>query len=951
MKRPEPLVFAPASVRQPLLQGHQLVAALWFPAAWFGERERARRVLARWRVGATAWRFEQGDLLCLASPLEQDCEALGGWPLRQHGRALCSAPLMEDEAAAMPAADVWIVQGGQVTALMLDQGQPLDPSQWLAVGAAALHDTFDCRAALPEAVPLAPADARALREVLDGRIPPASPEQLEFLRAMAQREGGASARGGGGEAWRRPARHRGAWLAALGFIGLLVAMTRAGVAEFFPWALFGVMLLFQFFRGLGRAGTRWTSAGESAGRPQPAPVHAAEPPLPARGLAAVRPQAWRQWLARLAIASQVSRLLGRRQAAYLRHMMALFESGKLDEALRHAIPLGDGGSLGQAFGTPGPRSDLSLNGQSGASIGMHLGDDLEAYLRRLYRQSFERLDREGRIDEAVFVLAELLQARQEALDYLEKHRRFKQAAELALAWDQPADLIVRLQALAGDWRRAVAVARRDNAFANAVLQLEKKWPDAAAQLREEWAQALAAQGDWLGAVEAIWPLPAKRPLAVDWLLCAEAAGGRLGARALVQRAVLLPDTLADCAARMEELRDDPDCREERTAVAEALLALTERHPRAAQLARIVAPGLLSDQGAGRGQVGRNDLQRLLSLAGDAWLDADLPAGPLPSRALQDLTLAATPLQGRLPDPGGPAILDAVALEDGQHLVALGEAGALIVDPHGKTVARFAVPAQRIIIAQSKQVALVMARRDRVWRVSRLDLARRRVTDLGMAELEYTATEFDGLAWTVAGGTRLRVLDTQRSLHEVLWQVGDLPGQVRALSVHDHLEQVVLRDERGALELWRYVLPQRRLQARGEALPERVLSEQSLQMLHPGGGVIELDRTPREDGSESLRFHLHGNTSTIAWPQATAEGLPLQAHVAWPWLLVGLGDETRTHWSAIALATGRAHAGIAWPTASQPRARLAGGHCVVFDAQGRLWSLDTATSGMRSLSVR
>ena len=159
---------------------------------------------------------------------------------------------------------------------------------------------------------------------------------------------------------------------------------------------------------------------------------------------------------------------------------------------------------------------------------MHLGDDLESHLRRLYRQAFERLAREGRIDEAVFVLAELLQARREALDYLEAHQRHAQAAELALAWDQPADLIVRLHCLAGDWRRAVAVARRDGAFANAVLQLEKKWPDAAHRLRGEWGEALAQQGDWLAAVNAVWPVQALRAQALAWLQAAESAEGRTG---------------------------------------------------------------------------------------------------------------------------------------------------------------------------------------------------------------------------------------------------------------------------------------------------------------------------------------------------------------------------------------------------------------------------------------
>ncbi|MGE8357829.1 MAG: hypothetical protein ACN6N0_15685, partial [Microvirgula sp.] len=183
-------------------------------------------------------------------------------------------------------------------------------------------------------------------------------------------------------------------------------------------------------------------------------------------------------------------------------------NGRLDEALRHAIPLGgDDGAHSPSLSTPHARKDLSLGspGTSGRAS-LNLDPPLRQYLMDLYRRSFGKLDREGRIDEAVFVLAELLQSHAEALDYLEKQQRFTQAAALALYWDMAADTIVRLHCLAGDWKHAVAVARRDNAFSTAILQLEDKWPDAARRLREEWATTLAAQGAWLEAVDAAWPL-------------------------------------------------------------------------------------------------------------------------------------------------------------------------------------------------------------------------------------------------------------------------------------------------------------------------------------------------------------------------------------------------------------------------------------------------------------
>lgn len=59
------------------------------------------------------------------------------------------------------------------------------------------------------------------------------------------------------------------------------------------------------------------------------------------------------------------------------------------------------------------------------------GQDLYAELRALYRAAFQRLDAQGRIEQAAFVLAELLQANEEAVSYLERHGRLRLAAEMA----------------------------------------------------------------------------------------------------------------------------------------------------------------------------------------------------------------------------------------------------------------------------------------------------------------------------------------------------------------------------------------------------------------------------------------------------------------------------------------------------------------------------------------
>jgi hypothetical protein len=627
------------------------------------------------------------------------------------------------------------------------------------------------------------------------------------------------------------------------------------------------------------------AAGSAAQAAAPAGTRGARPAVPPRRTGTVLPQRWRQWLARLALTSRLSYWLGLQQAAYLRRMLRMFDEGRLDDALRHAIPLGgEGGSLGQAFGVPNPRAHLGLTRQPGPAASIHLGDDLESHLRQRYRQAYERLARDGRIDEAVFVLAELLQARREALDYLEANQRYAQAAELALAWDQPADLIVRLHCLAGDWRRAIAVARRDRAFASAVMQLEGKWPDPARRLRAEWGEALAQQGDWLGAVNAVWPVEALRPQALDWLQAAESAGGELGARALVQRALLLPDTLQRHAARLQALRDERGLHHERGALAQALLAASPHSSVSRALAAALTPAVLADQSQGLGRLDRKALQGLVTLGGDALLQADLPGGDWPAAPRRPLLQHPGTLEGGPPEPGLLPVLDAVALEDRRHLLALGEAGVLVVDAAGRHVTRFGVPAQRLVISHSRQQALALARRDQLWRVSRIDLARRRVSDLGVCELDHFADEFDGIAWTVARGTRLQVLDTGRSLHDVLWQVPDLPGPVRGLAACADAEQVVVGDE-----LWTYQLPQRRLAARSPLPPADPLPADALLktwLLHPGRGLLSLSARLPDPSQLRLQWDGPGMAGQVERPPGELPHLRgLQARAGGDWLVL------------------------------------------------------------------
>ena len=878
-----------------MLRGRQWVAALWLPADWFDARTRAARMLVCWRPGASALRFLQGDLLCYATPLELDCAELPGWPLRLEGRTLCSAPLTAGELAALSPADVWIVQGGDMLALERRAGAVLDPADWLQVRQCSLHDTFDCRIALPPAVMLDPA-AREVRAVLDDAVGAASAESEQFLKSLER-------------VVQQPSRSAPLWLRALSALGGL---------------------------------SRWLS---QRGPDSASKTTSTNAVLPRR--APTSGSRWREWLARMTLLTQLGSLLGRVHAKHLQRMLEYFEAGNLQEALRHAIPLEGNrlAALGQSFSMPRRRDRLELSQGVGPASGIGIGVELMEHLRQLYRRAFNQLDREQRIDEAVFVLAELLNAKQEALDYLEKHQRFAQAAELALRWDQPADVIVRLHCLAGNWRRAVAVALRDGAFANAILQLEKRWPDAARRLREEWGSALTRQGDWLGAVDAVWPIPALRARAAQWLQIAESSGGQLAARALVQRAVLLPDTLERYADRLRELQRDRTLWRERAALAGALLSLGSVKPPRPLAARIV-PALLADHAQGQRCLDQPKLRQLVQLTGDVLLLADLPSQGWPAASREPLTSRASPLHLEAPPAGAHAVLDAVPLSDERYLLALGEAGARIIDATGRKLAQFAVPAQHLVIAYSQQVALALARRESLWRVSRLDLVQQSSVDLGLIELDCHCNQFDGIHWSVAQGRRLRVLDTQHSVREVVWQITDLPGEVLELSTSPTLEQMLLQVPGKPQQLWISRLPQRRLTNRDD-LHEPV----GKRLLIPAGGCVDASPAHRERGSLSVSWQVAGRSHTSQLAEGTDFWPPV---VCGEWLVVGTTDfESRTwlHW--LSLATGAECLHIEWPCEQldAPKTRAYDQQYLIFDAAGRLVHVDAATGMHRACTVR
>lgn len=899
---------ATSTVHLPLWSGMQPVSALWFDAARLPAEARAQRMLAHWRSGAQALRFADGDLLRWPTPERLACESLPGLALCLIGHGtLSSAPLGSAELAAIRGFDLVLVRGAQAIGLRLSDGAALDLSAWVEIGDYALHDTFDCSASV-KAASIPRLKGRDVREVLGDAIPPPSAEREAFVkRAIAAGEAQAARNHGG-----RSGQGGSGWL-----------------GKFAAWLGAGAGLA----AGIGSGSAATQRGGVNARRtPQ-------------------RPSAWREALTRLAIATRASQLIGWRQGAYLRRMMKLFDEGDLGEALRHALPIDStDASLGQSFGAPGRREDLRLGGAGDGSVNLNLGPEMQQHLREMYRKTFERLDRQGRIDEAVFVLGELLNARQECLDYLERHGRPAQAAELALRWDMPTATIVRLLLLADDWERALQVARRDGQFGDAVLALEKTRPELAVKLRLLWGESLADRGEWLAAADAVWPVPQARNLAVEWLRIAEDGGATLSARALVRRAEKLPDTLEKYGERILALAMPGEGEQAeiaaaaRSALADALLDVKQRNRTVAGIANALLPAIAADRAAGRNALGKSRLNKLLSLGGDPYLKADMPAWQLPPPTRRASVWSRdTPALHAAPAAGLAPIHDVAPLDDHRYLIALGEAGVLMVDARGRTLQRYPVPADALVIADNGRVALAVARREALSRVSRLDLVRHTAGDLGSLRIDAHAREFDGAAWSVIADNRILVIDTAKSLRDVVWHVGDLPGRLVAVRYMPMFELYLLRTAHG-FELWTYTLPTRRLSNRDAIEIDTDLPV----LLMPFGRFAQPQMEPPTDDAVQIGFTTFGGHHRLemkvpqiegaASASMASHGIQLHCDAAQQGLVFAVAGPSFTQLALCRLGDGTAVARMDWAAGVVPQFRESGQHLLFFDSEGRVLDL-------------
>lgn len=903
------------NIRRPLYSGTREIDALWFDASLLGEAQARRRVLALWAPGASLYRVASGLLLKLARPVFVDCASAGGLPLCRLDGILSSAPLAPDERATIPHGGCWLVRGAQAHAYQLGDTDRVDPAAWIDLSGIAVRTPL----ALPEAkvrVALAPPEAgKDLRTILGGAIMPASDRRAEFLRALTSQDG----------------EKQGS---ALGNAALAVGMLAAAGAGM------AARLLARLRPGAGTHGEGNGRSGSSgkAGRAGP------QGTLSQRMFAA---------LTAIAMLTRISNVIGWKQAAYLRKMVDMFERGDIAEALRHAIPLGsanDQAAARQMLWTPGERASLEITGPRRNNAVMGVGAEMDDYLRKSYRAMFERLDRAGRIDEATFVLAELLREGMQAVDYLEKHERFRQAAELAETLELDPGLCVRMWVSAGDVERAVRIARLNGAFAEAVILLEKSNHPAAAVLRMQWAEYLFDGGDYIGAVDAIWKLKQYRTLAADWLAQAEKAGHILGARALVRKLLLMPESLASSVPTIDALleRDDEAGPRLRAALAEEILALGSQSAATTRLAAEVLRRVVAERNTGLNNLERKQIDKLLTLADDGMFKSDLPAlqFKVAQAVGQQLNVKSPRLQASAGEAGLMPIHDARRLPDGHYLLALGESGIVRVTAAGKRVIHFPIPAYHLVLSQNGDRALALARRGNVLRVGRVDLSTCKFSDWISHPFDAWAPQYDGVVWNAVIDNRIVAIDTTRDTLAVIWQVADLPGKIIDFYDTGVTQTIIMANER-ELQLWRYSLPARRLMQRDSiGLPPR---EVTRAMAHSNSSYPMLVTVEGKDGAFKVSLR-RPQGSSLDLKAGTQED-QIRVDIREGWIVVQHSDGGgHMDWLIVDQWANQCVAALTMSDAQHPGVAANGGHILLFDRAGRLLDIDCETSTVRWLTL-
>lgn len=850
-------------IKFPTLKGSQDIIGIWFPAQWFNNEQRRSLLIKNWFMGCKIYQFVQGDLLKFPSAQKQYCDSLDGWPLIYQAGVLCSSEIPLSLWQKMPVCDLILIIGNTITTYCLEDALELDPAQWVDLDGYQLLETksYAVNIVYNEVIDFTE-KSKSIEQIFDGKIPTPSPEMLKYIEQHQQqlkqqhspnqstnitKQGQASKK-----------NYTILWIALAsilfglyhGFVNKnpkISSATQVASSEtstnLVPYLIFGIIILFFYLKSINFFGK--ISAHFKASKQDKIVIknfaynikqdhetsnnnksqinldydvynsdsqlnygaNGSDTNLPARSKPKeTKSSRWRNYMTIFTIFTKLSHLIAFRQGDYIKKMMKKFADGDLEEALRYALPINNDNSQGQSFGLPKPRNKLSLSERVyGSSSSVYLEPEFLDHLQTLYRQSFEKLAKQDKVEQAVFVLVELLNSLNEAIEFLEQRKLYKQAMELAIARDAEPELIVKLCCLANNWDMAIMIARRDNIFANAILMLEKNKPELANKLRLEWAKTLAEKAEWLAAIDAIWPLTEYRYLAEQWFNNTD----KLSGKALVKRFILLPDSIDKLEDCLTALKNNPNYYQKRLDIAKEILNQQKDIEKLQGLLRLFINIIIADVITYPNAFSISDIAKLIELTQDKSLQVDMPISSL-NLVKQTSLLTANSLQlYHFPEAGHRAIYDMVALANDNYLLALGEAGIIMVDKMGKQLAYFMIAADSLVLSKNRLQVLALIKRDNYYRVEKIDLTTQKSVDLGVIKFQLCQWQFDGINWTIINNNCVEVVNIAETL-SVIWRVDLAPNRIQQIVTDDYGENYVTIDPENKIETFYYSLPKRNL---------------------------------------------------------------------------------------------------------------------------------------------
>ncbi len=611
------------------------------------------------------------------------------------------------------------------------------------------------------------------------------------------------------------------------------------------------------------------------------------------------------------MASRMSQLIQRQHARYMRRLIDMLNHGDPLKAIKHAVPLANMREMlsdrtRSFFGFLRPFSNLNFRDQSSSSSSsVSIGDEYHSYLEQLYRQSFNKLDQQGRYKEAAYVLVELLNEVDEAIEYLEAKGQLPLAAELADAREVDPAVRIRLHFLLGQKERAVELAKLSGHFPEAIALLAEKNPQLCDELKILSAQVLAKAGRYRDAALRIWDIERVEVQKHQWIRSCLAEGGIDGAEMLARWINVKPALMDEILESILALFQNNDCYydDEKKAFLKQLLT-EKKTPNTSLAAKAILRGILCEYSDGSLAYPREAIRQLIRMTDDQALVVDIPRIPeFVANSEKQLPqtdgkpgIASWQYEHQFDLSGTIAITDCVCIFNRQLLIGLGEQGVRCIDESGKTVAEYNVPADRLVVADSGNRVVAIARRHAYCSVSQINMSDKSSCYWDDIPLDNWEPTYNGEIWYVAHDDQLAVVDTQCQPSQLLWQT-QVVDQINCLSAIycNSNEYSVLYQQGRHFQIHRYLLPQlefhEKLKLKLSQAEYNKIQSVSIASL---GRLLVLDKLVTIDGKTTVKLSVYQSEEEVKTNHLEVESGEVERFTCmqdWVALSINSGDKT------------------------------------------------------------